>query len=330
MIMNSHDIKSFGEAVIEDSGMVYTPLSGGVNNQLWRVQPNNAPHFVIKNYGPDGEDRLRREWVYLSLLDQHTVPNCPKPLYQDASQNLAAYSLMPGKKLLPRQVNISHINMAAQHIISISDIPTATLDRAKGSHDGASGHIHEITDRIRRLEQALQCHPCLDRLHNFVMKRLKPLWHYRRLIAMEADLSLLFSGVKLYLSPSDFGFHNVLATESALSFIDFEYSGADDLAKLAADFSLVPQISVSDELAVSFAAQLKRNIDLDEHFEQRVSFLRFVGEVKWICIILNEFLPEKQERLSNASSKSVFLRQNESLTLAEEFFNQHEMTEFTL
>lgn len=328
--MNSQDIKCFGEAVIEDSGMVYTPLSGGANNQLWRVQPNNAPHFVIKNYGFDGEDRLKREWGYLSLLDQHNVPNCPKPLYQDDGQNLAAYSLMPGKKLLPRQVNISHINMAAQHIISISNIPTATLDRAKGSHDDASGHIHEINDRICRLEQALQCHPYLDRLHNFVTKRLKPLWHYRRLTAMEADLSLLFSELKLYLSPSDFGFHNALATESGLSFIDFEYAGADDLAKLAADFSLVPQISVSNELAVSFTAQLKRNIDLDEHFEQRVSFLRFVGEVRWICIILNEFLPEKQERLSKASRKSVFLRQNESLTLAEEFFNQHEMTEFTL
>ena len=80
--------------------MVYTPLSGGANNQLWRVPPNNAPNFVIKNYGFDGEDRLKRDWLYLYLLAKLNVPNCTNPLYLGDGQTTAAYSLMPGTKLV--------------------------------------------------------------------------------------------------------------------------------------------------------------------------------------------------------------------------------------
>ena len=329
MAATSQDITSFGASVITEPDMVFTPLTGGANNQLWRAQPKNTPSFVIKNYGSDGGDRLRREWQYLLLLEQHQVPNLPRPLHHDAFQKLAAYSFMDGKKLSSEQVSFNHIQMAVQHISAISDIPIGTIDRAKGSYDDAIGHIQEITNRMSHLEQALQYYPHLDRLHDLVMKKLKPLWQSRYDHVMKADLNSLFSDVKLYLSPSDFGFHNILATENTLNFIDFEYAGADDLAKLAADFSLVPQISIPDDYAASFISQLAHTIGLDAHFERRVAFLRFIGQVKWLCIILNEFLPEKKQRLSDASDIGASERQNERLTLAEELFERYQMTEFT-
>lgn len=325
----SQKITSFAASVITNSDMVFTPLSGGANNQLWRAYPQNAPSFVIKNYGSDGGDRLRREWRYLSLLEEHKVPNLPRPLHHDPIQNIAAYSFMDGKKLSSEKVSFSHIQVVAQHISAISDIPIGTIDRAKGSYDDAIGHIQEITDRISYLEQALQCYPYLERLHNLVIKKLKPLWQSRYKLVMKADLNLMFSDVKLYLSPSDFGFHNILATEKTLNFIDFEYAGADDLAKLAADFSLVPQIPIPNDFAASFTTQLAQTIGLDAHFESRVAFLSFIGQIKWVCIILNEFLPEKKQRLADASNMGASERQNERLTLAEDFFNRYEMMEFT-
>jgi hypothetical protein len=329
MAFSSQDIMSFGASVIAEPEIEFTSLTGGANNQLWHAQPKNAPSFVIKNYGADGGDRLRREWRYLSLLEQHKVPNLPRPLHHDAIQKLAAYSFVDGKKLLSEKISFSHIQIAAQHISAISDIPIGTIDRAKGSYDDAIGHIQEITDRISHLEQALQYYPHLDRLHNLVMKKLKPLWQSRYELIIKADLNLLFSDVKLYLSPSDFGFHNILATEKTLNFIDFEYAGADDLAKLAADFSLVPQIPIPNEYAASFITQLAQTIGLDAYFEPRVAFLRFIGQIKWACIILNEFLPEKKQRLSDASDRGASERREERLTLAEEFFERYEMTEFT-
>ena len=45
------------------------------------------------------------------------------------------------------------------------------------------------------------------------------------------------------VSPSDFGFHNALRTEDGrLAFLDFEYAGWDDPAKLVCDFELQPAV----------------------------------------------------------------------------------------
>ena len=44
-------------------------------------------------------------------------------------------------------------------------------------------------------------------------------------------------GLDKCLSPSDFGFHNVIVEkDKILRFIDFEYAGWDDPAKMVSDF----------------------------------------------------------------------------------------------
>ena len=49
------------------------------------------------------------------------------------------------------------------------------------------------------------------------------------------------------LSPSDFGFHNAIRRASGeLCFIDFEYAGQDDPAKMACDFLCQPEVPVPD------------------------------------------------------------------------------------
>src|SRR5439155_21002106 len=51
------------------------------------------------------------------------------------------------------------------------------------------------------------------------------------------------------LSPSDFGFHNALRqADGRIIFLDFEYFGWDDPAKMIADFLLHPAMELSAEL----------------------------------------------------------------------------------
>ena len=44
---------------------------------------------------------------------------------------------------------------------------------------------------------------------------------------------------QLILSPSDFGFHNIVKNKKKLYFLDFEYSGFDDPLKLLSDFYVI-------------------------------------------------------------------------------------------
>ena len=94
------------------------------------------------------------------------------------------------------------------------------------------------------------------------------------------------------LSPSDFGFHNALVDETGrLSFLDFEYAGRDDPAKLVSDFFCQPEIPVPLRYHAGFVARLAEGLELDEAGRARCRMLLDAYRVKWTCIILNDFLP---------------------------------------
>jgi len=96
--------------------------------------------------------------------------------------------------------------------------------------------------------------------------------------------------VEQCLSPSDFGFHNVIRRgDGSLCFIDFEHAGWDDPAKLAADFILQPDAPLSAEAAEHFVTSLHRAAVSGPHFAERVDQLLPIQKGKWTAIILNVF-----------------------------------------
>ena len=52
----------------------------------------------------------------------------------------------------------------------------------------------------------------------------------------------------LILSPSDFGFHNIVKKKQKLYFFDFEYSGVDDPVKLICDYICQPDYKINNPI----------------------------------------------------------------------------------
>ena len=50
---------------------------------------------------------------------------------------------------------------------------------------------------------------------------------------------------EIIVSPSDFGFHNIIKIKKKLFFIDFEYGGLDDPIKLLCDFLCNPDYKIT-------------------------------------------------------------------------------------
>jgi len=104
------------------------------------------------------------------------------------------------------------------------------------------------------------------------------------------------------LSPSDFGFHNALKRrEGALVFVDFEYFGWDDPAKMVADFVLHPAMELSEKLKALFVRDALACFASDETLPQRVAIVYPMFGLKWCTIMLNEFVPSDLARRSFAS-----------------------------
>ena len=94
------------------------------------------------------------------------------------------------------------------------------------------------------------------------------------------------------LSPSDFGFHNaILANDGRLRFIDFEYAGWDDPSKLICDFFCQPAVPAPPQAFERFARAVVAEFPNPAIHLARARLLLPIYRVKWVCIMLNEFLP---------------------------------------
>ena len=103
------------------------------------------------------------------------------------------------------------------------------------------------------------------------------------------------------LSPSDFGFHNIIKKDSEeLIFIDFEYYGWDDPAKLIADFYLQPEVPVPISLREVFFNAV-RSYYKENELEMRLPLVYLFLAVKWPLIMLNVFVKK------NNRSSTIFL-----------------------
>jgi hypothetical protein len=137
--------------------------------------------------------------------------------------------------------------------------------------------------------------------------------------AIEIDLPL--PSEDRCLSPSDFGFHNAIRSEAeGIRFIDFEYAGWDDPAKMVGDFfaqlAVPVPVSFFDEFVESALSAFANRVAL----RRRAELLRPVYQIKWCCIALNVFLPVHVARrkfanpdLDERSMKRVQLAKAKSL-----------------
>jgi len=95
------------------------------------------------------------------------------------------------------------------------------------------------------------------------------------------------------LSPSDFGWHNMLMSPRGPVFIDFEYFGWDDPVKLACDVFWHPAMAMPPNWGVEYLRGADRRWSpVDNEFRARLENSLPLYGSRWIPIILNGFRRE--------------------------------------
>ena len=87
-----------------------------------------------------------------------------------------------------------------------------------------------------------------------------------------------------------------------LTFIDFEYAGWDDPAKTVCDFFCQPAVPVPKRFIQLMSEAAAEGLDEPELLFRRIDVLMPVYQLKWICILLNEFLVTDGRRRAFAST----------------------------
>ncbi|WP_315763358.1 MULTISPECIES: aminoglycoside phosphotransferase family protein [unclassified Bradyrhizobium] len=302
-----------------------TRLAGGRNNQVYRLDTDDGP-LVLKRYftdARDSRDRLGAEWSFISHAWSRGIRVVPEPLACAPTEQAGLYSFVEGRKLTAAELTPDHVEAAIDFVLAVNERPRPALAPGSEACFSLADHISTIERRVARLAKLDDDVPHVAEARQFVASlrliwdAVKGLIEARALLgglAMDAPLSVDDS----CLSPSDFGFHNALIDEAGkLTFLDFEYAGRDDPAKLVSDFFCQPEVPVPLALHGHFIDRLAQGLGLDAAAVARCRLLLDAYQIKWTCIILNDFLPLGAARRAFADTGAWAQRCAEQLAKAE-------------
>ena len=276
------------------------PTRLGKNNRTYLVF-TTGKKYLAKFYfsSPnDSRTRLSNEFSFLEYLNKIGIKNAPKPVIRSDIYNLGIYEFLEGRPFLSSDLNEDSILSAASFFSSINNnefISNAQqLNFASEAFLDLDQSIHQIDERIEILKASTKQQSQSMRVSKFLID-LQNVWGNLKL-DLRLNRDFIMQNSALCVSPSDFGFHNTLVKNGQLFFVDFEYGGRDDPAKLLSDFFIQPEIKVDIGYMQLFADRALDFYDNKEIIFRRALKLFPMFQVKWCCIMMNEFLPQAAER----------------------------------
>lgn len=323
-------IESFCEQTGIGSIVNKEKIKAGRNSEVWKISTKKG-FWLLKNYyknSGDSRDRLGTEFGFLVFLSKQGVHNIPLPIGRDSLHNRGLYSFIPGDR--PTIIDSHHIKSAAEFIKSINknreEKAAIRISNASDACFSIQDHMNSVNFRIQRLIKIVPKSEIEKSVVSFIFNKLIPAW---KIISRSLEQGLErdkfmenLSEKNRIISPSDFGFHNSLEFDGIVSFIDFEYAGWDDPAKLICDFICQPEVPVSKIQAKQFSDELFEYLPDSDSIISRVEKLLPVHRLKWCCLMLNEFSSIEKQRRLYAGIKEEGLLQ-EQLSKAEFYFDSH-------
>jgi hypothetical protein len=281
----------------------FARIGKGGNSKVYRVECNDGSRYVAKFYFErtmDGLDRLEVEFSGLSFLWDNGVRCIAQPLASDRESQIALYEHLDGEPVdsrLAGEREIEHVTNFAAQLKALTAAPRADqLPRAAEACFSFEALHEYIAGRLARLENVRAEGPSYAALADFLREDFAPAL---ACVAARGRTALGEEGWKAQLprgawtlSPSDFGLHNALRqSDGSLVFVDFEYFGWDDPAKMIADFVLHPAMELTQPIRRAYVARMLACFAADPALARRLALIYPLFALKWCMILLNEFVP---------------------------------------
>lgn len=284
-------------------------IGGGRNSQVYRLSgtgttehPNGYIAKLYFQHQADKRNRLQTEFSALSFLWENGLRCLPQPIAADHAQGFALYEYIEGQKLTSAEISQAEIDQSVQFLVrlkSLKDQPGSTAlppaSEACFSVQAIVGNVEQRLGRLRSLDVTGEPYRALsDFLNRDFLPAFEEIVAWVQLTLQRAGLSFVadLPASERTLSPSDFGFHNALQRSGGqVVFLDFEYFGWDDPAKMIVDFLLHPAVPPAEGLKHHFASTILAGFAEYGHLAKRVELVYPLFGLKWCTILLNEFVP---------------------------------------
>jgi hypothetical protein len=286
----------------------------GGNSRVYRATLDDGTSLALKSYlqpTMDGLDRLSVEFGALSFLWNQGERAVPQPIASAPAQRVAAYEFVEGEPIDASRAGKAEIEQVIDFVNRLHGLRThpdaASLPRASESCESFAALETNLQQRVRRLQSPGDTGEDSAMLAQFLTHEFVPaldlaIGRAKRSTGA-AGWTRAWSNESRTLSPSDMGFHNALRRpDGSLAFLDFEYFGWDDAAKMLSDFVLHPAMSLTAEAKRLFAARVLDVFSSDHTLPERFATAYPLFALKWCLILLNEFVPSDLARRQFASA----------------------------
>jgi thiamine kinase-like enzyme len=309
----------------------YERIGGGKNNQILKLNCDNDKKYVAKCYlgnQLDKRDRIGVEFQSSRFMWRNHIREIPRAYFIDRKQSLAVYEYIDGSCFFPNQINENDIDDAVKFLGKLEKLKSTKhsikIPNASEAFFTVKDIIENIKFRKAKLETVKPDDQISLELQSFLENDFNPVfvdlvnWIKNKLIEEGLPFDNEIGFEDKTLSPSDFGFHNAIKKDTEqIVFLDFEYFGWDDPAKMVSDFLLHPNplMQIDNHLKKHFIKLIIKEFENYPKLMQRVKILHPLFGLKWCLIILNEFVPEFLSRREFADGENLSreLRQIEQL-----------------
>jgi hypothetical protein len=318
-------LREAAEALAGEPVRSLAPVRRSGNSRVFRVE-SAAGAFALKLYPPrnrDARDRLGAEAAALAFMRVQGFDQVPRSVATDPARNATLLEWIEGEPISPAtQADVDAALAFLRRLHAARSHSTAgSLASASEACLSAAELERQVEHRRARLVEAGRDQPALA---EFLDARFLPTHqtltatardHYARAgLVWDSDIE----PGRRTLSPSDFGFHNALRRPGgALAFLDFEYFGWDDPAKLVCDVLLHPGMDLPAGLKFRFLDGTRALYGNDPTLAARLEALYPLFGLRWCAILLNEFLPEKWTFRAHAGEPDPLAAQARQLAKAE-------------
>lgn len=294
-------------------------IGGGRNSRVYLLVCKDCKKYIAKFYFThrlDKRDRLEVEFASLQFLWNNGIKCVPQPVLSDKNEGCAIYEYIEGEKVASQDVTNDDIECVVEFLGRLKKLgdkkESDRLPNASEAFFSNRAIVTNIRGRLEKLYSICNDKSQYNELHRF-------LDDFRLLfsdVVRWCKLSLEEKGMSFVsclgredktLSPSDFGFHNALRRKSGqIAFLDFEYFGWDDPAKMISDFLLHPNMELKGELKNRFVDAILKQFKEHVYLRKRLEIVYPLFGLKWCLILLNEFLPEQMLRRKFATGDSSY------------------------
>lgn len=274
------------------------------NNQIIKITDEDGKPFLLKRYfqsESDNRNRAKTEFTALSFLNENNIKSIPKAYYYDDNNQIAFYEYIEHQQVLSIENSRISATAIAQFIIELQRLylqeNITYKEETTDSRTCLNDYFVKIEDRLKQINNGIQQQSGFEEISDFIEHSLKPFKQkifrasHEKIKQYALDEFALFPAETRTLSPSDLGPHNMLVSQHGCIFIDFEYFGIDDPAKMLSDLFHHAQNKITLEDKWSIFEQYMMHSSCANVIEQRFNIVVDLIGLEWLLIILNVAAP---------------------------------------